>query len=127
MTTAALLILGLLGAARTSAALSPGAAAPSQSPPAPPSFAHDVAPILDKWCISCHGEKEAQGGLRLDSYEAALKGGDDGPVFVPGDADNSQLLGQIERRTRPAMPPKKRLARDAVATIRAWIVSGAGP
>jgi mono/diheme cytochrome c family protein len=126
MTTAAMLALGLLGAARTSAALSPGVPAQAPSPPAPPSFAHDVAPIFDKWCISCHGEKEAQGGLRLDSYEAVLKGGDDGPVLVPGDAE-SQLLGQIERRARPPMPPKKRLPRDPVATVRAWIVSGAGP
>ena len=126
MTTAAMLALGLLGGVRSSAALSPGVPAQPPSPPAPPSFAHDVAPIFDKWCISCHGEKEAQGGLRLDSYEAVLKGGDDGPVLVPGDAE-SQLLGQIERRTRPAMPPKKRLPRDPVATVRAWIVSGAGP
>jgi hypothetical protein len=131
MTTIALALalavgLTILGRASSVAALSPGVVAQPPAAP-PPSFAKDVTPILDRWCISCHGEKEAQAGLRLDSYEAILKGGDDGPVVVPGDADGSQLLAQIERRVRPAMPPKKRLPRDPVAMIRAWIVSGAGP
>ena len=127
MTMAFALVLVWAGAAASSgAALGPGVVAGAQPPP-PPGFARDVAPILDRWCVSCHGEKEAEGGLRLDSYEAALKGGDDGPVIAPGDPGNSQLLAQIERRARPPMPPKKRLPRDPIATIRAWIVSGAGP
>lgn len=127
MTTVAIMLaLAVWARAPSVAALGPGVV----SPPAgavPPGFAKDVAPILDRWCVSCHGEKEAQAGLRLDSYDATLKGGDDGPVIVPGDPDQSQLLAQIERRARPVMPPKKRLARDAVAVIRAWIGSGAGP
>jgi hypothetical protein len=126
MTTLSLaLALAVWGHASGVAALSPGMVAPAPAPP--PSFAKDVAPILDKWCVSCHGEKEAQADLRLDSYDAILKGGDDGPVIVPGDPDQSQLLAQIERRVRPPMPPKKHLPKDPVAVIRAWIVSGAGP
>ncbi len=124
-TTALALALALLPHRPGVAALSTGA--PASPPAPPPSFAKDVAPILDKWCVACHGEKEAEAGLRLDSYEALLKGAEDGPVIVPGDPDQSQLLGQIERRVRPVMPPKKRLSRDAVSVIRAWIVSGAGP
>jgi hypothetical protein len=135
MTTTALALglaggLTVLGRAPGLAAVSPGvtAAPPAAAPaPSPPSFAKDVAPILDHWCVSCHGEKEAQAGLRLDNYDGVLKGADDGPVIVPGDPDQSQLLGQVERRVRPVMPPKKRLTRDLVGVIRAWIVSGAGP
>ncbi|HVY37831.1 MAG TPA: c-type cytochrome domain-containing protein [Polyangia bacterium] len=110
-------------------ALSPAAPAPAPAPPAPavPSFAEDVAPILDRWCVSCHGPDEAQAGLRLDSYEAAMKGGDDGPVIVAGDPAASQLVAQIERRVRPPMPPKKRLPRDPIAVIRHWIATGAQP
>ncbi len=136
MTIALVLAAGALGASRGRAALSPAVPSPPPvgSPPAPPaspavlpSFAEDVAPILDRWCVSCHGEKEAQAGLRLDGYEAAMKGGEDGPVIVPGDPAASQLLAQIERRTRPPMPPKKRLPRDPVAVIRSWIATGAAP
>lgn len=124
MTMAAVLAL-LCGTAPAVGA--PGVAAPAQAPASPPSFARDVAPILNRWCVSCHGPEEDQGGLRLDSYEATLKGGDDGPVLVAGDPKNSQLVAQIERRVRPPMPPKKRLPRDPTATIRAWILSGAAP
>jgi hypothetical protein len=128
MTTVALaLALAVWGRASGVAALSPGVASPAPAPAAPPGFAKDVAPILDKWCVSCHGGKEAEADLRLDSYDAILKGGEDGPVIVPGDPEGSQLLAQIERRVRPPMPPKRRLPKDPVATIRAWIISGAGP
>lgn len=121
------LALAVSSAAPVAAAVGPGVAGAAQPPAPPPSFARDVAPLLDRWCVSCHGEKEDQGGLRLDSYEATLKGGDDGPVLVPGQPENSQLLAQVERRARPPMPPRKRLPRDPIATIRAWIASGAGP
>jgi mono/diheme cytochrome c family protein len=102
-------------------------AAPAAAAPPTPSFARDVAPVLNRWCVACHGPEEAEADLRLDSYEGALKGGDDGPVIAPGDPTNSQLLAQIERRVRPPMPPKKRLPRDPVVTIRTWIASGARP
>ena len=118
---AMLLLAGAALAGRRSTAATPAVPAP------PPTFAQDVAPILNRWCVSCHGEREAQSGLRLDSYDAALKGGDDGPVIVPGDPAASQLLAQIERRTRPPMPPKKRLPHNPVAVIRAWITTGALP
>jgi mono/diheme cytochrome c family protein len=117
-------VLVLVGAALAGPRAS--AATPAVSAP-PPSFGQDVAPILNRWCVSCHGEREAQSGLRLDSYDAALKGGDDGPVIVPGDPGASQLLAQIERRTRPPMPPKKHLPRAPAAVIRTWITSGAQP
>ena len=131
MTTTALALalaggLTVLGRAPSVAAVSPGVPPPPAAP-APPSFAKDVAPILDRWCVSCHGEKQTEAGLRLDSYDGLLKGADDGPVIVPGDPEQSQLLAQVERRVRPVMPPKKRLAKDAISVIRAWIVSGAGP
>ena len=42
---------------------------------------------------------KTKGGLRLDSYAALMKGGKDGPVIVPRNADKSLL---IERVTLPA-------------------------
>jgi mono/diheme cytochrome c family protein len=136
MTMTIALGLGLLAAPFGRAALSPGAPgaaapapAPAPAPPAPPppGFARDIAPILDRWCVSCHGPKESQAGLRLDSYEGLLKGADDGPVIVPSDVGGSQLVAQIERRARPVMPPRKRLPRDLVAAVRAWVAAGANP
>src|SRR5688500_13355802 len=39
-------------------------------------FLKSVRPLLTTRCISCHGADAAEGGLRLDSREAALAGGD---------------------------------------------------
>ena len=101
-------------------------AAGAETPP-PPSFARDVAPLLDRWCASCHGERHHHAGLRLDSYEAVLGGGDSGPAVIAGDVASSLLVAKIERRDRPAMPPRRRLPKPAVAVIRAWIAAGAAP
>ena len=42
-------------------------------------FLTEVKPLLNLRCVSCHGPDKAEGGLRLDTREAALKGGDSGP------------------------------------------------
>src|ERR1043165_7497783 len=47
-------------------------------------FARDIQPILSKFCYECHGPEKQKGGLRLDQKAAALKGGDSGPLLVPG-------------------------------------------
>ena len=55
----------------------------SQSPAATPSqvdfFESKVRPLLVESCFDCHTDDE-KGGLRLDSREAILKGGDSGPA-----------------------------------------------
>jgi hypothetical protein len=91
----------------------------------PVGFARDIAPILARWCVSCHGGREPHGGLWLDSYAGVMRGGDTGPVVIPGDPNGSLLVAKIERRHRPAMPPRRRLPAAAVRLIRAWIAAGA--
>jgi mono/diheme cytochrome c family protein len=107
------------------------AAPPRTAAPAPAAlpvtFEGDVAPVLARWCVSCHGAKEQEGGLRLDSYLALLRGGDTGPAIVAGDPGGSLLVAKIERRDRPPMPPRRRLPAPLVARLRAWIAAGAPP
>jgi hypothetical protein len=119
-----LVVLGLAAAALAPARA--GAAATGQSA-RPVSFARDVAPLLDRWCVSCHGGSDADAFLRLDSLGGVMRGGDAGPVVVPGNADGSLLVAKIEHRDRPTMPPRRRLPAAAVALIRAWIAVGAPP
>jgi len=90
-------------------------------------FAHDVAPILDRWCVTCHSGGDADASLSLDSLGGVMRGGDAGPVVLPGDPVGSLLLAKIEHRDRPSMPPRRRLPSPAVAIIRAWIAAGAPP
>ena len=95
--------------------------------PSPPGFSRDVLPLLGRHCQGCHGAREQHGGLRLDSYDAVMRGGDTGPAVIAGDAPKSLLVAKIEHRDSPFMPPRKRLPRPVVARIRAWITGGAGP
>ena len=119
-----LLALGLTGAALAP----PRPAAAGTPPPARPViFARDVAPIFDHWCVSCHGAREAQAALRLDSLEGVMRGGDAGPVVIAGNPDDSLLVAKIEHRHRPSMPPRRRMPAAAVALVRAWIAGGAPP
>jgi mono/diheme cytochrome c family protein len=93
--------------------------------PSPSSFAAEVSAVLQRNCVSCHGEDEQSGGLRLDSYPSVMRGGDRGPVVVARDPDQSLLLQKVTRRDRPFMPPKKTLPARDIALLRTWIQSGA--
>src|SRR5262249_10803748 len=61
----------------------------------------------------------------LDSREAVLAGGDNGPVIRPGDPDNSPLIQAIRYQGERKMPPKKRLASPHVEALTAWVKMGA--
>jgi mono/diheme cytochrome c family protein len=90
----------------------------------------DVKPIFDKSCVECHGPKKQKGDLRLDSRDAAVKGGEEGPVFKVGDSTNSALVKLVARigDEEDWMPPidkGKPLTPEQVGLIRAWIDQGA--
>jgi uncharacterized membrane protein len=92
-------------------------------------YAKHINPILDANCVSCHGEAKSKGGLRMDSYELLMRGGQDGPVIIPGNADKSLLLERVtlppdHKQFMPAEgnPP---LAAEQIAWIKAWVQQGA--
>lgn len=71
-------------------------------------YEKDVRPIFESSCFGCHGPERQKGGLRLDSLEAALKGGEDGKVIVPKDSAKSQLVHAVSQLDPDmAMPPKR--------------------
>ncbi|HRF01429.1 MAG TPA: DUF1553 domain-containing protein [Pirellulaceae bacterium] len=93
-------------------------------------FARDIRPLLSDRCWRCHGTDEGtrEGGLRLDSFDAAVRGGDSGPAIVPGDPTASQLLQRIRSHDDDRMPPEEAgppLDDAAIAKLAAWIESGA--
>src|SRR5262249_39789008 len=98
-------------------------AADRPSPSAIEHFEKHVRPVLAERCYSCHGPKLQRGGLRLDSRDALLKGGDTGPALVPGKPEASLLLKAVRREGEVKMPPKDkdRLDARAVAALEAWL------
>src|SRR5256885_6314793 len=58
-------------------------------------FAKQIRPILEQNCVKCHGPEKQKAKLRLDSKEAAMKGGKDGAIVVAGKADKSEMYRRI--------------------------------
>ena len=68
-------------------------------------FETKVRPLLAAECFECHSADKAEGGLRLDTATTTRAGGDSGPVVVPGNPEQSQLVNAI-RYEDLEMPPK---------------------
>lgn len=91
-------------------------------------FVKEIQPILEKSCIQCHGPEKHKGDLRLDTKEAALKGGKDAVSIVPGDAAKSDLYHRITlpKDHDDVMPSKGDLLTKAQTDLfRDWINQGA--
>src|SRR3954469_25933095 len=102
------------------------AAAPDDKAAAKVNFTDNVASIFQTHCNSCHNNDKQKGGLSLDTYGNAMKGGGSGKVIEPGDADGSRLFALISHSEEPKMPPKSPKIPDAdLATLKAWIAGGA--
>ena len=90
-------------------------------------FETTIRPLLADSCFQCHSACTADpfGGLRLDTREGLLAGGDSGPVVVPGDAAASALVQRV--RGRPLlMPPvgTRRKACQGVDLIQLLVEEG---
>jgi mono/diheme cytochrome c family protein len=98
------------------------------SPDPSDEFDSKVKPIFAKNCYGCHGSA-ATSGLRLDSYEGVMKGGNSGTAIMPGNPDKSLLIIAV-RQTDPdlKMPKGGKLQAEEVAALEDWVKNGAhGP
>ncbi len=87
-----------------------------------------IKPILNKYCISCHGGVKKQGGYSLLFEEEALGKGKSGKIgIVPGDAEASELYQRlITDDPEERMPHEKQaLSTEEIETIKIWIDQGA--
>ncbi len=86
------------------------------------SFAEEVLPILEKYCVECHSEESAELGLKLDTYEGVMGGSDYGTVVEAGDV-GSLLIEMIASGDMPdggdPMPAEE------LDVIKAWVTEGA--
>jgi mono/diheme cytochrome c family protein len=87
------------------------------------SFSADVMPILMSRCITCHGGDRIEAELVMLDYDNLMKGSENGPVIIAGDAANSYLVELIESQKMPKRGPK--LTPPQVQTIIDWINQGA--
>ena len=91
-------------------------------------FENQIRPVLLEKCFGCHGGNKVSGGLRIDSRESLMTGGESGVVISPDDPDGSLLIKAISRHEDvSAMPPEKKdaLRPEQIAAFKKWIREGA--
>ncbi len=89
-------------------------------------YVRDIKPILKTNCYRCHGPLKSESGLRLDTRALALKGGENGPAFMAGDAGKSKLIARITGGDDTRMPPAgDRLSAKDIEILKSWIAAGA--
>ncbi len=92
-------------------------------------YAAAIAPILDEKCATCHNERKSKGELVMTSLEKLLAGGENGPVWVAGNAEESHLIQRVNLplEHEEHMPPegKPQLEAQEIGLLQEWIQSGA--
>jgi hypothetical protein len=103
------------------------ARSPSTSPQSGPSqtaLEQAARTILEKNCMSCHGDLQIS-DFDMRTRDTLLKGGKRGPAVVPGKAEESRLYLAASHTGDLAMPPKKPpLPPEDLEILRKWINEG---
>src|SRR5688572_2331573 len=90
-------------------------------------FETEIKPVIEAACLHCHFEANAEGGLRLDSLEAAMSEEVHTAAIVPGDAESSPFyaLAALPHDDPQIMPPEgPPLDKSQLKRIRQWIDEG---
>lgn len=91
-------------------------------------FESKIRPALVTHCYECHSTEsgKVRGGLKVDSRDALLRGGDSGPAVVAKSPEESVLYQALLYHDDGwQMPPKGKLPQATIDDFRRWILMGA--
>ena len=98
---------------------------PAQDAEAAEFFEKRIRPVLANKCQACHNSGLKTGGLDLSSAEGFAGGGQSGPVVSAESPAESRILEVIRYQDRIKMPPGGMLPEDEIASLAAWVDTGA--
>ena len=88
-------------------------------------FSGQILPIFETRCGTCHNSDRALGGWDATSYESIMSSGDNAPVIISGDVENSLLAQYLLGTNGDVMPPIGSMPDDEIQAILDWIAAGA--
>ncbi|MCX6368104.1 MAG: hypothetical protein NTX57_15580 [Armatimonadetes bacterium] len=92
------------------------------------SFSKEIAPIIQRRCAGCHGERTNLGDWRAHTFMALMKPGASGAAMVvPGKPEASELYKRVAHKDPDLRMPKSddALSAQQLARVKRWIVEGA--
>ncbi|MGE5464685.1 MAG: c-type cytochrome [Syntrophothermus sp.] len=100
-----------------------------------PSYEVHIAPIVKRYCVSCHRAGKDSNNYYMTTYEEMLTTGDHNDKNIVAGDPNSYLLQVIQGTPIPdpenpgenligVMPPKGHLKPDAVDAFLRWVMNG---
>src|SRR5262249_34727106 len=98
----------------------------AEEPAALEFFEKSVRPGLVEKCVGCHGVEKQKGGLRLNTREALLVGGERGASIIVGKPKESVLVRALRHTDEDLkMPPAGKLSDREISAVEKWIELGA--
>ncbi len=90
-------------------------------------YQRDVKPILARYCVGCHNEKENDSDVRLHTLADILKGPPKGAIVIANAAADSTILKVMLGSKQPKMPPddSPQPTASEIGTVQQWIEQGA--
>lgn len=91
------------------------------------SFAAEIKPAFDTYCLACHNDSFTSGGWLATNYTEVINSGENGPVVIPGDPDNSLLAQKLldTQTIGGKMPPTQTFPEEVLQAVLSWIEAGA--
>lgn len=92
------------------------------------SYAHDVKPIINKHCISCHGGVKKQGKFSLlfkeDAFAITASGK---PSIVPFHPEKSDFISRLHSKDPEEKMPyqREKLTSNEISILTKWVKEGA--
>ena len=102
-------------------------AAPALAPDEIPSYDVHIAPLVKRYCLSCHRPGKKNNNYFMGSYEETMTTGDHAPNIIPGDVGNNliRMLNREEIEAGGPMPPTKALKPEIIDIFVRWVMGGA--
>jgi mono/diheme cytochrome c family protein len=91
-----------------------------------PSYEVHIAPIVKRYCISCHREGKKNNNYYMGTYDEVINSGDNAPNLIAGDLGSNlmRMLYHEEIEAGGPMPPKKQLSEEYLHIFEQWILNG---